>query len=40
VVYCHVTGGGGFNLLDTSTSACIPHLGHTGDVLPTTLCDS
>ncbi|MBL8619529.1 MAG: hypothetical protein JNM72_28210 [Deltaproteobacteria bacterium] len=39
VVFCHWAGSG-FVVIDTSISACIPHLGHTSDVLPSTLCDS
>jgi hypothetical protein len=39
VVFCHSTGSG-WNVIDTAISACVPHLSHTADILPTTLCDS
>lgn len=40
VVFCHRQGGPHFTAIDTSISACMPHLDHTYDVFPSTLCDS
>ena len=39
VVFCHA-GGTSWSLIDISISACVPHLSHSGDVHPSTGCDS
>jgi hypothetical protein len=40
VLFCHRESGPHFVEINTNISACIPHLDHTHDVFPTTLCDS
>ena len=39
VVFCHA-GGTSWSLIDIGISACVPHLSHSGDVHPSTGCDS
>lgn len=40
VVYCHATGGGNFNMVDSSVNSCLTHISHVDDIFPSTLCDS
>ena len=41
VLYCHNGGGSNWTFVDSDISACMPHLqNHSGDIFPTTGCDS
>jgi hypothetical protein len=39
VFYCH-SGSGNYVQIESNISSCLPHLNHSHDVFPTTLCGS